>query len=108
MNNQHKLEYCGAVEADIRAELPLEVAHFAPGLARWVVYAIKPGSYLSAVLANDLDGVKRCGDVTSLQNLDGTLEAIRRVLPAACHGSAEAFHKWRGLDWRVIDGGRND
>jgi hypothetical protein len=96
MDNEHR-EMMDRIERALSVELPGAVRHFAPGLARWAVFAIEPGSYLAAVLRNDLAAAYRCGDAVSLANVAETLGTIRRVMPADCHGSGGLFDAWRGL-----------
>lgn len=64
-------------------------------LGRYVSHGILPGSFLQAVLANDLlDAIGRADD-WSLAHLKDIAQHVYNRLPADCHGSRLAVAKWR-------------
>jgi hypothetical protein len=68
--------------------------HLIEGLALYVAHGFRPGSFLEAVLANDLmDAVKR-GDDDSRAGLVALCIFIDNDLPALCHGSRERVAAW--------------
>ncbi len=72
-------------------------AHLADGLARFVVLGIKPGHFLSAVLANDLAGAFGRGDETALAALRNIMRYLENDAPAACWGTKAKVRAWGGL-----------
>lgn len=74
-----------------------ELERFIGGLHRWAYDSIKPGSFLSAVLRNDLKGAFACGDRDSISNLHDLVTYIHCNLPGVCWGSEERFNTWEGL-----------
>jgi hypothetical protein len=81
-----------AIEARARACGVPE--HLVEGLALYVAHGFRPGSFLQAVLANDLmDAVNR-GDEDSRAGLVALCVFISHALPAQCHGSRERVAAW--------------
>lgn len=69
--------------------------HLQPGLERFVLQGIRPGSFLCAVLSNDLAGaVMRASDHTALAALQALGAWLYNEAPASCWGSTAAVDAW--------------
>lgn len=72
--------------------------HMKGAVRRWIEDGITPGSFLSAVIANDLkDACARADDV----NRHALFEIVRwfyNEAPAGCWGRPEALSTWRGTN----------
>lgn len=64
------------------------------GLERWVLYGIKPGNFLTAVLKNDFISICQLADDENLRNLPAYAAYIYDVLPSECWGSKEKVDAW--------------
>jgi hypothetical protein len=64
-----------------------------PGLYRYVLEGIKPGSFLTAVITNSLDAVQ-LADAENLKLLKVWILFFHWHTPAACHGSEAAMTAW--------------
>lgn len=69
-------------------------AHMQDGMRRYIDHGIKPGSFLVAVLSNDLmEAFKRADDV----NVAAMVEYARFLYnqaPCVCYGSPEHVKDW--------------
>lgn len=65
-----------------------------PGLTRYVEQGIEPGSFLYAVLCNDLKDACGRADENNLANLPAYAAWIYNEAPAQCHGSPERVQAW--------------
>lgn len=65
-----------------------------PGLERWVVDHIAPGSFLSAVLRNDLIGACSHADIENARNLPAFVAWLVHEAPSACYGSSANVDAW--------------
>jgi hypothetical protein len=80
------------------------------GLRRYIEHGIAPGSFLSAVLANDLRGAYEKADIVNQHALFNYVKFLYSYAPAGCWGSEENFKKWcksGGLTaqgWRAPEG----
>ena len=63
-------------------------------LRRYIENGIEPGSFLSAVLCNDLRGACECADDTNRSRLFEYVKFLYSYAPAGCWGSQERFEKW--------------
>ena len=63
------------------------------GLARYVMWGIKPGDFLTSVLTNDFKGAVTRADVTNKQCLVDYAYFVFQV-PGNCQGSREKFDHW--------------
>lgn len=63
-------------------------------LARYVNNGIPTGSFLEAVLSNDLFGAVAKADMWNKQALPRICELVYNYLPGSCHGSPEAYKSW--------------
>ena len=83
---------------DFRKDLADKVPeHLRDGLARYVIHGIVPGSFLCAVLGNDLHGAIRYGDDDSLAGIKSIITFLWNSTPAACFGTAARVDEWEGL-----------
>lgn len=64
------------------------------GIERYIERGIIPGSFLQAVICNDLCRAVGAADPESLQALPALVSHLYHDAPAACWGSHEAMHKW--------------
>ena len=64
------------------------------GLHNYATFGLPPGSFLSAVICNDL--VEACGrgDPESLRNLPAIVAWLYNEAPAECWGSREKMDAW--------------
>lgn len=63
------------------------------GVTRYVEYGILPGSFLRAVLSNDLMGAVRRADPESLASLPALCCWIYNAVPRHVYGSIEAMER---------------
>lgn len=90
MNAQAKIEADLALEAG-RIGIP---EHMIGGLVRYIVHGIPPGSFLTAVLSNDLmEALGRADDVNRYC-LHRYGQFLYSVAPSGCFRSPEAFDAW--------------
>ena len=61
---------------------------------RFVEHRIAPGSFVRAVLSNDLAGAFGTADESSLRGLRDIMLYIHWEVPARCHGSESKVQKW--------------
>jgi hypothetical protein len=67
---------------------------------KYVRHRIAPGSFITAVLSNDLSGAFRTGDDDSLRGLRDIMRYIYLEIPSGCHGSKSKVEKWlKGHEW---------
>ena len=69
-------------------------ASIVAAIDRFVQHRIAPGSFLRAVLSNDLAGAFRAGDDDSLRGLRDIMRYIHWEIPSGCHGSSAKVDKW--------------
>lgn len=63
-------------------------------MVRYVVDHVQPGSFLTAVICNDLSGAVLQADSENLPLLKTYVQWFYNVPPAACKGSRDAMNKW--------------
>lgn len=78
-------------------ELPKHTHH---GLRDYVEHGIKPGSFLVAVLCNNLFEAARLADTENRALLANFPMVINRELPTGSFGNHELVNKW------ILSGGR--
>ena len=64
------------------------------GIERWILYGIKPGNFLTAVIENDLKTACERADDENLRNLPAYVAFFYNSAPAACWGSPERVNEW--------------
>lgn len=68
--------------------------HLQQRLRRWVEEGIRPGGFLSAVLANDLMAAASRGDELSLVGLPVLCRFLREHAPEGSFGSPRVVENW--------------
>ena len=68
--------------------------HILDSIDRFVRHRIAPGSFVTAVLSNDLAGAFRTADEDSLRGLADIVRYIHWEIPGNCHGSKSKVEKW--------------
>lgn len=64
------------------------------GLRAYIEHGIEPGSFLSAVISNDLREAISCADDTNIRNLPAYVAYLYNEAPSPCWGSAEKMQAW--------------
>jgi len=65
------------------------------GIERWVLYGIKPGDFLTAVLSNDLLAACQQADDENLRNIPAYIAYLYDTVPAECWGSKDKMTAWQ-------------
>ena len=65
------------------------------GIENWVLYGVKPGDFLTAVLENNLRVACERADDENLRNLPAYVGYLYNELPAECWGSKEKVTAWQ-------------
>lgn len=76
------------------ARYDLIPAYMLPGLLRYIVCGIRPGSFMCAVLEGDLFAAVRKADDTNVNMLAGYTRFLMNWAPARCFGSADTVNAW--------------
>lgn len=89
-----------AVEAEYRVRLQTYGVpdHLQDGLILYLVYHKRPGSFLAAVLANDLAGALGKADDRSLAGLQSLTRFLFHHCPARAWGSLPAVRAWLDVE----------
>lgn len=77
-----------------------DLASLKESIARYVEKGVPTGSFLEAVLSNDLFAALGRGDETSRTHLQELVRHIYWNVPSGCHGSPQKVTAWirhRGL-----------
>ena len=83
--------------------------HIVEGLARYVVEGKPTGSFLRAVLTNDLRGAFQRADDVNLKAIPEIVGAIYWETPIGCNGSPEKVDAWIAKGGLMgLDDGRGD
>lgn len=69
--------------------------HNIEGLKLWIERGIEPGSFLSAVLCNDLKEACAYADHINLHHIWDIVFYLWNYAPGNCWGSPEAFQQWK-------------
>ncbi len=69
----------------------------AESLLLWLPYGTDPGSFLEAVLRNDLSGAVLRADSVNERHLKAIVSTVYNGLPGRAWGSTEYVDNWRGL-----------
>lgn len=77
-----------------RADWALIPHHMHGAVRRYVMRGVPPGSFLSAVLANDLMEAIGRADHLNEARLKEWGVFVYNFMPAACHGSYEIVEAW--------------
>lgn len=76
------------------ADWNLIPAHMVGGLRRYIENGIEPGSFLSAVLSNDLRGACEKADDENRHRLFDYVQFFYCYVPSECWGSPSKFKDW--------------
>lgn len=68
--------------------------HMQEAIRRYVVQGLKPGSFLTAVITNDLKSAVFSADATNLPLLPLYVRWFHNVPPGSCQGSAANMNEW--------------
>jgi len=68
--------------------------YMVPGLVRYFVNYIDPGSFLRAVLSNDLLEACKCADENNLTRIHVYAAYLYQLAPIGSYGSPEAVRAW--------------
>lgn len=68
------------------------------GFRTYVERGVPPGSFICAVLKNDLAGATMRADPSNLAAMPSILRWLRWNVPGACWGSTERFSEWCDMD----------
>lgn len=64
------------------------------GMERWIAHGIRPGSFLTAVLCNDLASAVFTADEVNAQLLAIYVRFLQDHAPRGCWGSPENYESW--------------
>jgi len=76
--------------------------HIHEGFLNFILYGIEPGSFLRAVLSNDLKESFGRADDTNLRHMFSIVSFTRNGCPAAAQGSETSFLSW--IEWGGLVG----
>jgi len=68
--------------------------HMLGALRRYVENRLEPGSFLTAVIQNDLSAAVSYADDFNLRNIPAYVGWLHNKAPATCWGSAAAMQQW--------------
>lgn len=71
--------------------------HLKGGLQRYLNHRLKPGSFLEAIITNDLYRAYRTADGESFHGLREVIEYLYWDAPSKSWGSVEKFEAWLAL-----------
>lgn len=74
--------------------LHLIPSHMHGAVERYIMHGIPGGSFLNAVLSNDLQGAFARADLENQHAMHGWAQFIYNYLPASAHGSPEQVAEW--------------
>lgn len=69
-------------------------AHMQDAMRRYVEHGIPPGSFLTAVLSNDMMEAARRADDVNLHSFPAYARFLINEAPCGCFGSPGAFQAW--------------
>ena len=68
--------------------------HLRAGMKRYVEHGIRPGSFLCAIIENDLVQAYSRGDETSLRSMPQIMYFVMTELPSKAFGSPDRVNDW--------------
>ncbi len=68
--------------------------HMQDAMQRYIERGIEPGSFLMAVLCNDLMGAMGRADAINAERLKDFCGFLYNEVPGGCHGSPKAVSAW--------------
>lgn len=69
-------------------------AYMQPALISWVNHGVRPGSFLTAVLENNLMEAVGRADNTNALHLKDYAAFLYNAAPSDCHGSTQKVDAW--------------
>lgn len=72
--------------------------HVVDGVRRYIERGTPPGSFLTAVICNNLKEACGRADEQNQRNLVEIVKWFHNEAPAGCWGSEEAMRNWHGLN----------
>ncbi len=69
-------------------------SHMRGGMQRYIENRIEPGSFLGAILANDLVGSHGKADYINKEAIPAYVEFLTMEVPIICWGSRDKVRKW--------------
>lgn len=78
--------------------------HMHDALRRWIEHGIEPGSFLTAVLTNDLKEAVACADHINMNALPRYILYLHNYAPRGCWGSKERVRAWEVWHHKKVDG----
>ena len=64
------------------------------GIERWINHGIRPGSFLTAVLENNLVGAVSQADDENIRNLPAYVGYLYNEVDSMCWGSVKKVEEW--------------
>ena len=92
---QERTDY--EVQLEMAAQSKGVPEHSTGGLVRWAVYGIRPGSFLTSVLSNDLFDAMGQADECNRDCLFNIVQFVFCDMPGGCWGSKEKVSVWKGI-----------
>lgn len=83
---------------DYRTHITILPEHMRGAMLRWIEDAIHPGSFLTAILCNDLKGTYSSADYINAAHVKDYIMYLYNYAPSNCWGSPEEFAEWKGLN----------
>ena len=65
-----------------------------PGIERYVEYGVRPGSFLTAIIENNLVQAVGQADEENMQNIPAFVDYFYNMAPLACWGSPAKMQAW--------------
>ena len=93
-NHEHTEGSLAETRAPAQAESDERMAGVRESLRRYVDGAVKPGSFLLAVLENDLRGAAICADSWSAANWREISHEVANTVPKELRGDAHRVHSY--------------
>lgn len=90
----YKAVYAEATRHEWAELLDLIPQHMVDGMVRYLVKGIPPGSFLTAVLCNDLMGAMRKADDVNIHALPSYARFLMNGAPIGAFGSEENVSDW--------------
>lgn len=70
--------------------------HMIDGVRMWIEHGVHPGSFLSAVISNDLRGACERADDLNRSAIFYIVRWFYNEAPCGCWGSIKVLQSWRG------------
>ena len=80
--------------SDYRENLHMIPSHMHDAILRYIEDGIRPGSFLEAIISNDLKGAFMRADHINSEHIKDFVEYMYWHTPSSCQGSQEAFENW--------------